>query len=256
MIEGHLYFFPLSVCILIPCAYFTSFFVAVHFGHLKFEFPFLNHSSTDSPESCIYSQIINFVSFLLIITIYIRYRQITELIRNNPTCGIRYIRFNITFLICGIIAAFSLSITSNFPHTNVYSIRIMALYTTYLTSVGALNCETLLSLWIQPLLYSSRILPILRSIITIICTLTLFLFLIVQTIILIKYDNENKPWTSTTLGWNYHLTSIISTWILTSFLLLYLSTLIIDFHRIKIISPKIFLTNDITDEQNALSLSI
>ena len=46
-------------------------------------------------------------------------------------------------------------------------------------------------------------------------------------------------------GWNYHLSTILSTWILTSLLLIYILTLIIDFRCIKIISPKIFLTNDI-----------
>lgn len=46
----------------------------------------------------------------------------------------------------------------------------------------------------------------------------------------------------------YHLGTIISAWILSSALLVYMFTLIIDFRRIKIISPKIFLTDDIIDE--------
>jgi hypothetical protein len=54
------------------------------------------------------------------------------------------------------------------------------------------------------------------------------------------------------------MSSILSTWILTSSLLIYILTLTIDFHRIKIISPKIFLTDDIIDDQmnNILSLSV
>ncbi|CAF1344597.1 unnamed protein product [Adineta ricciae] len=115
MIEGHLYFFPLSVCVLIPCAYLISFAFAIYLGHSKFEFPYVSQLSSQSPESCIYSQLINVASFLLIITIYIRYRQIAELIRNNPTCGRKYSQFNVTFLVCGLIAAFSLSMTCNFP---------------------------------------------------------------------------------------------------------------------------------------------
>lgn len=38
-----------------------------------------------------------------------------ELIRNNPTCGMKYSRSNLMFLLCGITAAFSMSIISNFP---------------------------------------------------------------------------------------------------------------------------------------------
>ncbi len=51
-------------------------------------------------------------------------------------------------------------------------------------------------------------------------------------------------------GWTYHLSTIISTWILTGSLLIYMFTLIIDFRHIKVISPKIFLTDDIIDDQD------
>jgi len=108
----------------------------------------------------------------------------------------------------------------------------------------------LLSSWIQPLLYSSRILPIIRKILTIICTLALLAFIIFQTITVVKYDNEKKLWTPTSPGWKYHLSTVISAWILTSSLLIYMFTLIIDFRHIKVISPKIFLTDDIIDDQD------
>ncbi|CAF3405071.1 unnamed protein product [Rotaria sp. Silwood1] len=258
MIEGHLYIFPLLVCALIPFAYLISFIIAVHLGHSKFEYLFFSHSLIDSPESCIYSQIINFTSFILIITIYIRYRQIAELIRNHPTCGKKYSQLNLTFLVCGLIAAFSMSIISNFPHTNVFLVRICATYITFIMSVGTLYCEMLLSFCIRPLLYSSRILPFIRLILSIICTFILITLIIFQTITIVKYDNEQKLWTSTSPGWKYHLSSTLSAWILTSCLLIYILTLIIDFRRIKIISPKIYLTNDIIDDQmnQRLSLSI
>ncbi|CAF0755286.1 unnamed protein product [Adineta steineri] len=226
------------------------FIVAVELGHSKVEFPFVSRSSTDSPESCIYSQIINFASFVLVITIYIRYRQIAELIRNNPTCGVKYSQSNLTFLICGITSAFSMSIISNFPHANVFPVRLFATYLTFVAGVGALYCEMLLSIWIRPLLYSSRILPIIRTILTAICTLALIAFIVFQTITVVKYNNEQKLWTPASSGWICHLCTIISAWILTSFLLIYMFTLIIDFRRIKIISPKIFLTNDIIDDQD------
>ncbi|CAF4015640.1 unnamed protein product [Rotaria sp. Silwood2] len=258
MIEGHLYIFPLLVCILVPIAYLISFIVAIHLGHLKFEYSFFSQSLTNSPESCIYSQIINFTSFILIITIYIRYRQIAELIRNHPTCGKKCSQLNLTFLTCGMITAFSMSIIANFPHSNVFLVRILATYITFITSVGALYCEMLLSFWIRPLLYSSRILPFIRMILSIICTFIFIIFIIFQTITIIKYDNQEKLWTSISPGWKYHFGSSLSTWILTSCLLIYISTLIIDFRRIKIISPKIYLTTDIIDDQmnHRLSFSI
>ncbi|CAF1208154.1 unnamed protein product [Rotaria sordida] len=257
MIEGYLYIFPLLVFILIPFAYAISFIVAIHLGHSKFEYPFLSRSLSDSPESCIYSQIINFTSFILIITIYIRYRQIAELIRNHPTCGKKYSQLNLIFLIFGMITAFSMSIISNFPHPNVFFVRISATYITFIVGVGTLYCEMILSYWIRPLLYSSRILPFIRMMLSIICTLILITFIIFQTITIVKYDNKEKLWTLTSPGWKYHLSSVLSTWILTSCLLIYILTLIIDFRRIKIISPKIFLTNDIIDDQmnDRLSLS-
>lgn len=116
-----------------------------------------------------------------------------ELIRNNPTCGKKYSRANFAFLICGILSAFTLSIISNFPvkkkdeivhwfslfnlfffkHTNVFTVRLIATYLTFMFSVGAIYFETLLSSWMRPLLYSSRILPLIRLILTIISTISL-----------------------------------------------------------------------------------
>jgi len=143
-----------------------------------------------------------------------------------------------------------MSIISNFPHANVFPVRLFATYLTFIASVGALYCEMLLSIWIRPLLYSSRILPLIRTILTVICTLALFAFIVFQTITVVKYNNEKKLWTPTSPGWTYHLSTIISAWILTSSLLIYMFTLIIDFRRIKVISPKIFLTDDIIDDQD------
>ncbi|CAF3899629.1 unnamed protein product [Rotaria sp. Silwood2] len=245
MIEGHLYIFPLLVCILVPIAYLISFIVAIHLGHSKFEYSFFSYK--------------HFCFCLpVIITIYIRYRQIAELIRNHPTCGKKCSQLNLTFLTCGMITAFSMSIIANFPHSNVFLVRILATYITFITSVGALYCEMLLSFWIRPLLYSSRILPFIRMILSIICTFIFIIFIIFQTITIIKYDNQEKLWTSISPGWKYHFGSSLSTWILTSCLLIYISTLIIDFRRIKIISPKIYLTTDIIDDQmnHRLSFSI
>ncbi|CAF4764357.1 unnamed protein product, partial [Rotaria sp. Silwood1] len=71
-----------------------------------------------------------------------------------------------------------------------------------------------------------------------------------QTITVVKYDNEKKLWTPTSPGWKYHLGTIISAWILTISLLIYVLTLIFDFRRIKVISPKIFLTDDIIDDHD------
>lgn len=51
---------------------------------------------------------------------------------------------------------------------------------------------------------------------------------------------------------------VASLWLLTIALLIYISTLIPDFYRIKIMSPKIFLTNDVVDDRtnNLLTTSI
>jgi hypothetical protein len=90
-------------------------------------------------------------------------------------------------------AAFGMSVMSNFPvrllfsvrsrstarfflaeqHADVFLVRIFATYVTLTASVGALYCEMLLSFWIRPLLYSSRLLPIIRTVLTVISTMAL-----------------------------------------------------------------------------------
>ena len=65
---------------------------------------------------------------------------------------------------------------------------------------------------------------------------------------MILFSERRKCFFFSPQGWTWHLGTIVSAWILTSALLIYMLTLIIDFRRIKIISPKIFLTDDIVDE--------
>lgn len=62
-----------------------------------------------------------------------------------------------------------------FQHANVFYIRLMATYLTFVASVGALYCEMFLSIWIRPLLYPSRVLPLIRTLLTIICTFVLLI---------------------------------------------------------------------------------
>ncbi|CAF1630517.1 unnamed protein product, partial [Didymodactylos carnosus] len=122
-----------------------------------------------------------------VITIYIRYRQILQLIRNNPTCGNKFWYSNQAFLIFGIFTAFGLSVISNFPHANVYTVRLAGIYLMYISSICCLYCEVSLSLWIRPLLYYTKLIPLLRVFICV---------GIFQMITVVKYNNEKKMWSS------------------------------------------------------------
>ena len=90
------------------------------------------------------------------------------------------------------------------------------MYITLITSVAAVFCEMLLSYWIRPLLYSRRVLPIVRTVLTMICTLALIAckssidrsidssirpndlsVLIFQTLLIAQNNISTKVWTPT-----------------------------------------------------------
>lgn len=78
-----------------------------------------------------------FFSFAVLITIYVRFRQIAELYRNHSSSA-NVVKLNRVGLCVGSLAAMGISVVANFQETNVFFVHItgaliaFGLGTTYL----------------------------------------------------------------------------------------------------------------------------
>lgn len=122
--------FPLTVFVLFQSTFICTYIAAILQDHVVPDVPYISDAATYSPESCVFGQLINIGCVLLGITIYIRYRQIKQLIYHHPSLAETSERLNLTAMWLGIGSCLGCSIVANFQETNVR----------YMHYVGALNC--------------------------------------------------------------------------------------------------------------------
>ena len=67
-----LYIYPLVSGLVLPVTFVLTFIISVTLGHTELDWPYISDTATRPPESCIFSQIVNFGALLLAISFYIR----------------------------------------------------------------------------------------------------------------------------------------------------------------------------------------
>ena len=100
-----------------------SFVIAVAQSDITPWFPAISDTATKSPESNIFSQLVNISTFIGLILIYIRYLQVKRDIEWLEGAGVAR-RLNKYSLPIGLIAILGSSIVANFPVSiEVYFVR-------------------------------------------------------------------------------------------------------------------------------------
>ena len=107
--------------------------VAIWLGHVEIEFPYISDTGTHTPESCIFSQMLNIVSFLVALTMYVRYKQVEQYYRDHlsPESS-RILAANVWSLWIGWVSAFGLSIVANFQETSVFRVHMVSIVLLYI----------------------------------------------------------------------------------------------------------------------------
>lgn len=124
------FLFPLIVFVLFQSTFICTYIAAILEGHVVPDVPYISDAATYSPESCVFGQLINMGCVLLGIVVYIRHRQIQQLIFHHPQLQESSARMSYIAMWLGIGSCLGCSIVANFQETNVR----------YMHYVGALTC--------------------------------------------------------------------------------------------------------------------
>lgn len=124
------FLFPLIVFVLFQSTFICTYIAAILLGHVVPDVPYISDAATYSPESCVFGQLINMGCVLLGIVVYIRHRQIKQLIYHHPELQESSERMSYIAMWLGIASCLGCSIVANFQETNVR----------YMHYVGALTC--------------------------------------------------------------------------------------------------------------------
>ncbi|RXG62490.1 DNA damage-regulated autophagy modulator protein 2 [Armadillidium vulgare] len=150
MEPSKVYLLPLAVFVLFPATFIITYCIAVLLGHTEPEFPYISDTGTQSPESCIFGQALNLGAFLILFTLYIRFRQIAEFYRNHSSSS-SIVRLNKAAFIVGSLSALGISLVANFQETSVLSIHICGALLAFGGGVAYLWLQALCSYKTHPL---------------------------------------------------------------------------------------------------------
>ena len=107
-------YFPVLFASILFISIITSFVIAVAQSDITPWFPAISDTATKSPESNIFSQLVNISTFIGLILMYIRYLQVKRDIEWLEGSGITVV-LNKYSLPVGLIAILGCSIVANFP---------------------------------------------------------------------------------------------------------------------------------------------
>ncbi|PRD26741.1 UNVERIFIED_CONTAM: Dram2 [Trichonephila clavipes] len=136
-----------------PCSWYC---IAISLNHVEIGFPYISDTGTYVPESCIFSQAINLVSFLLAIFMYVQYKHVEQHYRDHLSSEFTIVlKLNWWALLVGWCGCVGVNITANYQETSVIIVHMCG-------ALMAFGCATLYS-WIQTII-SHYVCPLLNSV--------------------------------------------------------------------------------------------
>jgi len=233
-----LYVYPLVSAILLPATFFLTYSISVTLGHTELDWPYISDTATKPPESCIFSQLINVGSLLLAISFYIRYKQVSEYCSSYQMQRV-YKHVNSLSLWLGWAGALGLSMIANFQETEVYWVHKIGLYLCFGCGVLWLWALAYTSSGLYPI-QSSRLMLVSRCILLVINTSTFLSVLIFGEVARSKFHGDDPTkWKPSDGGWNFHIVSTVSEWIMAISLDFAILSLVPEFKQLEFEDPKI-----------------
>ncbi|RWS29582.1 transmembrane protein-like protein [Leptotrombidium deliense] len=232
---------PLSVFVLLPSTFLLTYVISVLLDHVEIEWPYISDTGTKVPESCIFAQLLNLVSFLTALTIYVRYKQIEQYYRDHLSVesGFTLSRNWIAFCI-GIVSCFGLSVVANFQERNIFRVHMIGALLCF--GCGVIYCamQTWLSFRMVPLVNSIRMARF-RLFLTCLmfCTCSASTVLGPYAFSKMKPGRDPTKWQPDDGGYHLHVASSICEWISAMSLDFFILTFVREMHRISISSPRI-----------------
>lgn len=236
---SNIFLFPIAVFLTFQITFIATYIAAILEGHVVPDIPYISDAATYSPESCVFGQFINIGCVLLGIVIYIRYRQIEKLAYHHAELVPNTARWNIAALYIGICSCVGCSIVANFQETNVRMIHFIGAFTCFGAGTIYFWIQALISYNILPHIGSMKMAHI-RLTLAAFCTVFFIIVSVTGVISHILFNGENpRKWYPSDGGWEYHVASTISEWIVATLFCFYILSFSEEFRLISLNHPSI-----------------
>ncbi|CAG5100954.1 Similar to Dram2: DNA damage-regulated autophagy modulator protein 2 (Mus musculus) [Cotesia congregata] len=239
----NLHYLPIFIFVSVPASFIITYTIAVVKGHVVPGFPYISDTGTYPPESCLFAQFLNIIAVIMAISVYVRYGQLKE-ISSTYQLSAYWQKINKITLILGMITSIGMSIAGNFQETSNLIIHLCGAFTCFGCGTAYISLQAVYSYRLQPLGCSPKI-TILRLGLSIFCTISFFVVIIGAGLALKDYKGNNpRTWSPEDGGWEMHLLSTISEWLLAIAICIFLLSFTHEFREIEMTYPKITYKED------------
>ncbi|XP_030754609.1 DNA damage-regulated autophagy modulator protein 2-like [Sitophilus oryzae] len=240
------YVLPIIEGLWFPVTFAITYTIGVLKKDIPAVFPYVSDTGAWSIEKCIFSFMLGLGSLLMFSIIYIRYRQVKELLSTKekelnlpPKLKI----FNVIAVYLGLIAALGVFVVACFQVWPHFYVHIIGAGTAFTVGWFVLVIETYISFKIYPTFGSSGMNTV-RAVLTVISGLALFLTGAFGGLSLLYFKGEDvTQWFEDSGGYEYHLVSTVSEWVLVLGVVFYIASYYKEFKDIVMYKPKIDLIN-------------
>ncbi|KAJ9583724.1 hypothetical protein L9F63_021923, partial [Diploptera punctata] len=195
---------PLAIFVIFPCTFLGTYIAAVLLGHVEPDFPYISDAATHSPESCVFGQLMNSGTVLLVLVIYIRYRQIDEYCKSYALPA-TIMKHNKIAMWIGFISCFGLSLVANFQETNVIIVHLTGAFLCFGLGTVYIWIQAICSYYLHPLA-NSIFMAHMRICLAMICTVFFILLSITGVISHLQFHGDDpRKWYPEDGGWEMHV---------------------------------------------------
>ncbi|XP_042240364.1 DNA damage-regulated autophagy modulator protein 2-like [Homarus americanus] len=236
--SSYLYLLPLTIFVLFPATIIITYTISILLKHTEPVFPYISDTGTYSPESCIFGQALNIGALAILVTIYVRYRQIAELYHNHSSSS-NIVRLNRVGLFVGSFAALGISIAANFQETNVLFVHLTGALMTFGLGTAYLWVQAVCSYQTHPLVNSLAMAHI-RMALAVVAVVFFVIGCVCASIALAQFQGkEPTKWYPEDGGWGFHVASTVSEWVCAASFNLFMLTLVDEFKCISMDPPQV-----------------
>lgn len=245
MVLTRLELLPLSAFVLLPGTFIITYVIAVLLGHVEAEFPYISDTGTRPPESCIFSQLLNVCSLLLLGTVYVRYKEVEQYYRDHLSHESPWVlRTNRVALWLGCVAASGVSLVANFQETEALAVHACGAFLALGVGTVYTWVHTLMSFRMQPLVNGLAVARI-RLALSSVATVAFLSAAVTAGLSLTRFHGKDRTeWRPEDGGYKLHVASTASEWLLALAVDLYLLTFVRELHGLYLQSPKVHFVAD------------
>ncbi|XP_068673578.1 DNA damage-regulated autophagy modulator protein 1-like isoform X1 [Montipora foliosa] len=227
----YLQFLPVVLCLFALIAFITAYGLAVQEKDVSALWPYISDAGAQPPQSCIFGQLLNLAAVIGFAIIFVHYHHVRE---SNIT-GLPLIQsLNYWSLWIGGLSCLGMSIVANFQVVNSLAVHMVGAIMIF--ALGMVYCwmQAIVSYKMRSQATSSTLSSVTRFVLAFLVTVFLIITFSAGTASVAAYTKHHKnatgvsryeiKWKETDDGYQAHLASTFSEWLMAFCFLVYFMT--------------------------------